>query len=112
MSMAATSLRNRLWEASLPKWSPRRGKPARLLWLILVLSLGGCGGGKPSTTLSVICAGGTQLVGAASVDVLGNLANGLPTMNFPDPANPGQTGIISVQPHDHCKISPTSGFGS
>ena len=83
-----------------------------LVWMTLVLSLAGCGGGKPATTLSVTCARGTQLVGAASVDVLGDLANGLPTMNFPDPANPGQTGTISVQPHDHCKIAPTSGPGS
>ena len=78
----------------------------RLIWLALVSSLAGCGGDKPATTLSVTCTGGTQLVGAASIDVLGDLANGLPTMNFPDPANPGKTGTISVQPHDHCKITP------
>ena len=83
-----------------------------LVWMTFVLSLAGCGGGKPATTLSVTCARGTQLVGAASVDVLGDLANGLPTMNFPDPANLGQTGTISIRPHDHCKIAPTSGSGS
>ena len=110
--MVATSPRIRLWEASLSKGTPGGGELMRLPWLILVLSLCGCGGGKPATTLSVTCARGTQLIGAASVDVLGDLANGLPTMNFPDPANPGQTGTISVQPHDHCKIAPTSGPGS
>ena len=78
----------------------------RLIWLALISSLVGCGSDKPATTFSVTCTGGTQLVGAASIDVLGDLANGLPTMNFPDPANPGKTGNISVQPHDRCKITP------
>ncbi len=78
----------------------------RLIWLALVPFLAGCGGDKPVTVLSVTCTGGTQLVGAASVDVLGDLTNGLPTMNFPDPANPGKTGTISIQPHDRCKITP------
>ena len=77
-----------------------------LVWLTLALSLTGCGGSKSSGTLSVTCAGGTQLVGAASIDVLGDLANGQPSMEFPDPANPGKTGTISVQPHSHCKITP------
>ena len=77
-----------------------------LVWMTVALSLAGCGGGKSSGTLSVTCAGGTQLVGAASIDVLGDLANGQPTMEFPDPANPGKTGTISVQPHSHCKITP------
>jgi hypothetical protein len=81
----------------------------RLACLVLLLSLADCGGGKPSTTISVTCAGGTQLVGAASVDVLGDVVDGHPTMSFPDPANPGQTGTITVQPHDHCKITPSGG---
>jgi hypothetical protein len=81
----------------------------RLACLALLLSLADCGGGKSSTTLSVICAGGTQLIGAASVDVPGDVVDGRPTMNFPDPANPGQTGSITVRPHDHCKITPSSG---
>jgi hypothetical protein len=85
-----------------------------LVSMTLALSLAGCGGGKSSGTLSVTCTGGggAQLVGAASIDVLGDLANGQPTMEFPDPANPGKTGTISVQPHGHCKITPTSGSGS
>jgi hypothetical protein len=77
-----------------------------LVWLTFVLSLAGCGGAKSPGTLSVTCAGGTQLVGAASIDVLGDLANGQPRIEFPDPANPGKTGSISVQPHDRCKITP------
>ena len=80
----------------------------RLVCTMLVFTVAGCGGGKPATTLSVTCARGTQLVGAASIDLLGDLADGRPTINFPDPANPGQTGTISVQPHDHCKITPTN----
>ena len=79
----------------------------RLIWLALVLSVAGCGGDKQSSTLSVTCAGGVQLVGAASVDVLGDLTDGRTTMKFPDPANAGKVGTISVQPHDHCKITPT-----
>jgi hypothetical protein len=82
----------------------------RLVWPLVLLSLAGCGGDKPSATLSVICGGGTQLVGATSIDVLGDVDNGRPTMSFPDPANAGKTGTISVPPHDHCKITPvTSG---
>ena len=77
-----------------------------LVWLIFVLSLAGCGGDKSAGTLSVTCAGGTQLVGAASIDVLGDLANGQPRIEFPDLANPGKTGSISVQPNDRCKITP------
>lgn len=79
----------------------------RLIWLILALSLSACGGDKPSTTLSVTCTGGVQLVGATSVDVQGDLANGRPQMRFPDPANPGQTGTITLQPHNDCKIVPS-----
>jgi hypothetical protein len=83
----------------------------RFGWLILALSLAHCGGGKPSRALSVTCSGGTQLVGAASIDVLGDLTDGRPIMNFPDPANPGTTGTISVQPHDRCKITPSTSGG-
>jgi hypothetical protein len=72
----------------------------------LVLLVAGCGGGKSSGSLSITCAGGTQLVGAASIDVLGELADGRPRIEFPDPANPGKTGVITVQPRDHCKVSP------
>ena len=76
------------------------------IWIVVVLSLAGCGGGsKSSATISVTCAGGVQLRGADSVDVLGDLANGRPVLEFPDPANAGKTGAIAIPPHDHCKIS-------
>jgi hypothetical protein len=79
----------------------------RAAWIILVLSLAGCGGGKSSATLTVVCGSGTKLVGATSIDVLGDLANGRPVMEFPDPANAGKTGAIAVPPRDHCKITPS-----
>jgi hypothetical protein len=84
----------------------RCGPMGSVAWLFFALTLAGCGGGKSAATLSVTCTGGTQLVGAASVDVLGDLADGHPTIEFPDPANPGRTGTITVQPHDHCKTTP------
>lgn len=76
-------------------------------WLVLVLSLAGCGGGsKSASTLTVVCGSGTQLVGAISVDVMGDLVNGKPVIEFPDPANAGKTGAIAVPAHDHCKVTP------
>jgi len=80
----------------------------RAAWLILALSLAGCGGSKSTTSLTVVCGGGTRLVGAASIEVMGDLANGRPVMEFPDPANAGKTGAISVPPRDHCKITASS----
>jgi hypothetical protein len=80
-----------------------------VVWTVVALSLAGCGGDKPSATLSVTCAEGTQLVGAASIEVLGELQNGRPVMQFPDPANPGKTGAIAVPPRDHCKITASGG---
>ncbi len=80
----------------------------RLVWLALLLPLAGCGGSKPSTTLSVTCSGGTGLEGAASVDVLGDPANGRPVLSFPDPANPGSTGTIAVPAHQRCTIKPST----
>jgi hypothetical protein len=77
-----------------------------LRWLVLGLLLSGCGGGKSASSLSVVCASGTQLFGASSIEVLGDLADGRPTMEFPDPANHGNTGTISIKPRDHCKITP------
>ena len=79
---------------------------SRLVWLVIPLSLAACGGGKSSGTLSITCTGGTQVIGAASIDVLGDVVNGRPTMEFPDPANSGRTGTLSVPPHDHCKVTP------
>lgn len=80
----------------------------RLAWLVIPLSLAACGGGKSSTTLTVTCsgAGGPQLVGATSIDVLGDVVNGRPTMNYPDPVSSGKTGSISVEPHSQCRITP------
>jgi hypothetical protein len=80
----------------------------RMVWLAILLPIAACGGGK-SATLSVICDGGTQLFGAASIDVLGDAVNGRQTMNYPDPVNPGHTGSIALQPHDRCKIAPNGG---
>jgi len=79
----------------------------RLAWLVIPLFLAACGGTKSTQTLNVVCSGpgGVQLVGATSIDVLGDLVNGRPTMNYPDPANPGRTGTISVEPHNTCRIT-------
>ncbi len=74
--------------------------------LVFALLVSGCGGGKSASSLSVVCTSGTQLLGASSIDMLGDLTDGRPTMEFPDPANPGNTGTISLKPHDHCKITP------
>jgi hypothetical protein len=77
-----------------------------LVWVLLVPTLAGCGGGKSASTLSVTCTSGTQLVGAASLDVPGDLTDGQPKIEFPDPANPGHIGTIQVGAHDHCKVTP------
>jgi hypothetical protein len=79
----------------------------RLAWLAIPLSLAACGGGKSSEpALSVVCTGGVQLAGATSIDVLGDVQNGRPTMTFPDPVSPGKTGSIAVQPLGRCTITP------
>jgi hypothetical protein len=78
----------------------------RLAWLLIPLSLTACDGKKTVASLSVTCDGGTELYGAASIDVLGDVVNGRPTMSFPDPTNPGKTGAISVQAGSRCKITP------
>jgi hypothetical protein len=83
--------------------------PLALLCLPVVLA--GCGDDKPAVTLSVTCGAGVALVGARSVDVLGNTVNGRPTLSFPDPVNPGQTGTVSVPPQDRCSITPVVGTG-
>ncbi len=78
----------------------------RLSWLLIPLLLAACGGKTPVPTLSVTCDGGTQLFGAASIDVAGEAVNGRPTLTFPDPTNPGKTSAIAVPPGGHCKITP------
>jgi hypothetical protein len=79
--------------------------------LLVALALAGCGGSKSATTLTVTCTDGTEVIGTASVDVSGDLVNGRPTMSFPDPANAGKTGTVSVQPSGHCKITPGTAGG-
>jgi hypothetical protein len=78
----------------------------RLAWLALPLLLAGCGGSKSVPTLSVVCSGGVSLVGATRIDVLGDVVNGRPTMNFPSPSSPGRTDTISVDPRGNCRITP------
>ena len=78
----------------------------RLAWLAIALSLAGCGGSKSATTLTVTCTGGVQLVGAASVDVLGDVVNGRPTLTYPDPTHSGKTGSIAVEPRGQCRVAP------
>jgi hypothetical protein len=81
----------------------------RLLWLAIPLALAGCGGRKSAPTLTVVCTGGIQLVGAASLNVLGDVVNGRPTMEYPDPTNPAKTGSIAVEPRGHCTVTPQPG---
>ena len=78
----------------------------RLAWLGIPLLLAGCGGSKPAATLTVTCTGGVQLVGATSLDVLGDVVNGHPTISYPDPVNPAKTGTISVEPRGTCRVTP------
>jgi hypothetical protein len=79
----------------------------RLAWLLIPLMLAACGGKKSEPTVSVACSGpgGVSLVGATSIDVQGDVVNGRPTMTYPDPANNGKTGSISVEPHTSCRIT-------
>lgn len=83
----------------------------RFALLFILLPLAGCGGEKAVTTLSIACGGTTQLYGASSVDVLGDLQNGHPTLAYPDPVNPGKTGTIMVQPGERCTITPATTSG-
>jgi hypothetical protein len=82
---------------------------SRLCWLLLAFALAGCGGDKPKATLSVSCGGSMALAGARSIDLLGDPVNGRPTLNFPDPANPGKTGTMAIAPATRCVITPTTG---
>ena len=81
----------------------------RLAWLLIPLPLAACGGQSGAPTLTVTCPGGSQLYGATSIDVLGDVVNGRPTMTFPDPVNRGKTGAISVQSGADCRITPQAG---
>lgn len=69
----------------------------RLVWLVMLLALAVCGGGKSAAPLSVTCSWGTELYGAASIDVSGDLVDGRPTMTFPDPANSGGLFITGLK---------------
>ena len=81
-----------------------------LLWLPMVLL--GCGGdAKSAATLSVSCGGSDVLVGAHSIDVLGDPVNGRPTLSYPDPVNAGKTGTLPVRAQDRCTITPVAGSG-
>jgi hypothetical protein len=86
-------------------------RPCRLAWLVLPIALAACGGDKPKATLSVTCSGSVALVGARSIDLLAEPVNGRPTISFPDPANPGKTGTLSVPPASRCSITPETGSG-
>lgn len=84
----------------------------RLGFLCLPMVLAGCGGGdKPATTLTVTCGGNEALVGARSIDVLGDVVNGRPTLSFPDPVNRGKTGTLSVPVASRCTITPVLNTG-
>jgi hypothetical protein len=78
----------------------------RVAWLVIPLLLAGCGGGKKAGTLSVVCTGEIQLLGATSIDVPGDVVNGRPILSYPDPANPEKTGTIAVEPRGNCRITP------
>lgn len=80
-------------------------------WLLLPLVLAGCGGDKPTATLSVTCSGNVALAGARSIDVLGDQVNGRTAISFPDPANRGKTGTLAVPPGDRCAITPVLNSG-
>lgn len=85
----------------------------RLGWLCLPIALAGCGGSdKPTVTLSVTCAGSEALVGARSIDVLGDVVNGRPTLSFPDPVSRGKTGSLAVPAGNRCSITPVTSSGS
>jgi hypothetical protein len=83
----------------------------QLGWLFVPIVLVGCGGDKPAATLSITCGGSAALVGATSIDVLGDQVNGRTAFTYPDPANRGKTGALSVPPHDRCTITPVIGPG-
>lgn len=83
--------------------------PVALLGTALLLA--GCGGhsdpGPP--TLSVTCDNSLMLAGASQVSVLSSNGGGVATLQFPDPANPGQTGTLPVPGGRSCVITPVVG---
>ena len=85
--------------------------PWQFGWLVIPAMLAGCGGDKPAVSLTVTCGGSAALVGARSVTVLGDQVNGHTTLSFPDPANSGKTGTLTVAPGGRCSITPVSGSG-
>ncbi len=81
----------------------------RLLRLALVglpVWLSACGHSDPTATLSVTCGGETTLAGAASIDVAPAPGGEAALLSFPDPANPGHTGTLSVTGGHPCTITP------
>jgi hypothetical protein len=84
--MAATLPRDRFQDQPYTNAALAGSRLVRhLVCMTLVLSLSGCGGGKSPGSLSITCAGGTQLVGAVSIEVLGDLSDGRPKIEFPEP---------------------------
>jgi hypothetical protein len=79
--------------------------------LILLFALVGCSNHEPAATLSVSCGGSTALAGARSIDVLGDPVNGQVTLNFPDPANPGNRGTMVVPSRNQCTITTVGSGG-
>lgn len=81
----------------------------RLLRLALVglpIGLSACGHSDPTASLSVVCGGETTLAGAASIDVAPAPGGASTLLSFPDPANPGRTGTLSVTGGHPCTITP------
>lgn len=70
-------------------------------WLagMIPLAVAGCGG-TPTASLAVTCDGKLVLAGTDSVQATGS------NLLFPDPANTGQTGTISLSNGQRCVIKP------
>ena len=104
--MAATLPRDRFRDHPCTNHALAGSRLVRhLLCMLLVLSLAGCGGGSHQG-LSRSPAPGAHNWLARRQSTYWVTFHGRPKLEFPDPANPGKTGVITVQPHDHCKVSP------